>query len=571
MTEGLTRPWAFAAVVALLGTACVQELADEEGGAASARETLIAPGELRGFASRDPGGDDFVRCVPDPVRQVESLRAQGDPMGFRIEASYPPICGHAWHWQGVQRLYVGDRRHLVVSSSHAPDSGAGAHMAAVHLGSRGDDGRRLRGNRMSLAAPDWDTPVPTEDAMVADVALNPVYNHPGGLQAMGRYLFVPLERSDGAGTARVYLYDVAGLVGAASCDPATGAGCPLKRWGYVTAQSGASTVAVARLTNPGGKLRRYLMVTAGRQSDVLELHVSEPTSSIENASLFGSWGTPEATLDTTADPRLGDWGEYQNLDLVTACEDGQLYLLASHHNGRVYPEEDWIDLWELDLVPDGGVNRDGSPTYHAQIVERASRHLNSSVFSGDEMFNLDAAAGSYVDPDGRLLLYATGWNDDDHDLQIPMMEIGAQDPNDLPDTASIERCDASSLAWVDLYQHGWLAGASTRVDYDDRSRREYRDFATAADMDDDVRGARFCMPSGLRYRLFRDRHFSGGYEDLVGDGTVHERRWYGEPRWSSGCFHDGATCLVEGPTGGGGAGGGTSGGGGEGGGPTLPN
>src|SRR5690606_7511866 len=103
----------------------------------------------------------------------------------------------------------------------------------VQMKTRGKDGLRFRGNRMSRSNQDWDISPSTLDGILMQRRINTVYNHPGGIQALGEYLLVPLERYDykwsggyhpDGYTGRVYLYDM---------DPEPGEGdsdYPYKRW-----------------------------------------------------------------------------------------------------------------------------------------------------------------------------------------------------------------------------------------------------------------------------------------------------------------------------------------------------
>ena len=490
-------------------------------------------GELKGRVTTTTTAN-ANRCVPNPEAQLSSLRDHGDILGFRMGAGYPDPEDEKYHWQGVQRLPIGRGRVFAVSSS-TPAS-KGGHLAIVRFGSRTTVSGRLRSNRLSTTTQDWNVTPAANDIIVQDLLVNTVFNHPGGLQTLGRYLLVPLEMTaDSSDKARVYLYDSLGARDPWSCNQATGAGCLRKVWGFVVAGTGAGTVSAAQLADG-----RYLMITTQKGIEKFEVHVSRRGKALTDSTLFGSWGSYEALWDSSGQ----EWTDYQNLNLLTGC-DGQLYLLASHQDdgGLFGSDEDWIDLFELHLVPDGGTNADGDATLSVSLNKVAKRHVYCGTLGAKTQCNLDAGGGAWVDPQGRLFFYAAEHDNDGPNNTVKMMEFRPGDHLDNPSTSSVEGCPTLSQAYVELFDDATQSGNSLMIDYVDRSKRNYDRFDTAFSFNDRTRSERQCIPFGYRYRLWMTINRTGPFSDLIGSGKLQSREWPTRMGFSSGCFHDGKRCL----------------------------
>ncbi len=377
------------------------------------REIELSPGGIEWQAT--PSGDrtiDSNHCVWQPTRQVSELRQQGDVLGIHMGAGYPePVCEPSVfctnccreHWQGVARFWVGDGRQLAIASSHY----AGSHIAVGRMATRDGDRRRWRGNRHSMSGTDWSVAPAPEDRIERDLLFSSdsAFNHPGGIQALGRYLFVPVQPMDGGSTGAVALYDVCQSDDPDTCDPLA---TPKLVWSRAV---GTSADAVAALKRADG---RFLMLVSNAKSHHLNLFLSSPGRRMDEQEVFGD--TPNLMAPFAA---IRDWQTgYQAIQLLESCEDHELFLLASHFIGQdLTPGEDWIDLWSLSL---------DEPNGSFQLQRVANRHLDCGT-PGGKQCDLDAAAGAYVDPDGRLVLYATEHdNDGEPGGFVKMMEFSVE-------------------------------------------------------------------------------------------------------------------------------------------------
>lgn len=318
---------------------------------------------LEGKVHEAWGGAEAGRCVPDVSEALVSLPVRGMPLGFDPRGErgfFPPLR----HWQGVQRLAIGDARWLVASRS-----GSTTGFVVIRMESRDTEGLAFGASRESGGMPDWSSPPPVTDAVVSRVESEPGLRHAGGIQASGALLAVPYEsRGD---SAVVVFYDLS--------DPASP-----RRLGLVHrppwAGGHASLVAVTRLAD-----RRLLLVVGARSSEVLEFLVSE------TADPFASSAQPAFTPVYVE--RGGIHGGFQNLNFVTQC-DGTLYLVGMGNTGFPPPNlgEDHLAWFAVRGNPSRGLR-----------LEREGRRR----FDCREC-NFGAGGGVYVTPAGRVVLYAIG-------------------------------------------------------------------------------------------------------------------------------------------------------------------
>ncbi|HEU4537691.1 MAG TPA: hypothetical protein VFS00_26405 [Polyangiaceae bacterium] len=520
---------------------------------------------LRGAASTSYLPDSN-RCVPNVVAQFDAIKDHGEIMGFRdggSPISYPPLDTDDDHWQGVQRLaFPSDHRlFMVLTSSH----GSGGRYALVGLGSRvlgGLTGRRFGGNRMSFTDQDWDV-APQGNDTIHQTGLTStatLYNHPGGIQALGQFLAVPLEVIGGGGPpGRTQLFDTGTAIDfdVDQCAGTT-AGCIRSQWVFEHGQPGAGESALAKLDDG-----RYLMITAvSSATSVLEVNVSGlggdgAPRPIGDPFVFGAWNSPGNGGASSAVFSMGavpGWKPYQSLQLVTECGSGHLYLVGMEKEGD---GDDWADLYRLNLRPTGALNAEGEPLVSTGSIATTftrvrSKHFWCTYEGSPRQCDFDAATGVYVDPFGTLLVYATVHTDTAPASGVTrFVEFGPNDPVDRPDTFSVEPCDAKSKMWVEMSNQPLSGGlppvGAERffIEYQNETRSD-ANFGTAYDFHDEARSIRYCLPPGFRYKLCSDSSFGGtcqffcgssaaGCTGLVSSGVVRGVN-LASANASSGCF-----------------------------------
>jgi hypothetical protein len=365
------------------------------GGSPALPATDLQPAadEFRGDVSCPPGSRDGNLCVPDVVGSVNALPQDGNALGFRWSAHQPFVNGLSSHWQGIQRLFVPAAglcgRHFVVTSNHL-DS---ARAALVYFGSAGADGRPLGPNRGSTRPDPTGRPgPPPEDRIIRSPLLSEQYRHPGGIQAIGAYVVVPLEGgNEGQRRASV------------SCFRLTSSRVD-QAWTFPVDSRGAPAAAVTRLQDG-----RYLMAVATKGTHGLDFYVGDnPTLSDPRWRHLASWHQNEVRSVLPGE-RGRIWDRYQSLNLVTQCEDGSLFLLAFAGPvalGIRGPNR--VDAYRLRLTGTGEVS----------LTKVASRSLHCSRQGLGQLCQMRAGAGVYVDPDHRLVVYVT-----DRDIQGPFQSV----------------------------------------------------------------------------------------------------------------------------------------------------
>ncbi|MEO8702072.1 MAG: hypothetical protein ABI867_18660 [Kofleriaceae bacterium] len=502
---------------------------------------------------RPPGANptwDWNRCVPDPEGQLRHLRQRGDIVGYRMSPDVPDPDSDMLHWQSIVRP-AGSTGHTFFAGKR--DS-KGAMVAVATVGHhRNTTGKRLGATRTSLSEPDWKVSPPLEDKIRAMTIIDKNYEHPGGMQMLGSYLLVGIEDGPGSAAGQIVAMD-------ASAVTDTNLAVPTPKWSLKAETDHAGVAAAAKLTDD-----RYLFVTANEGIKMFEFYIgkgssfaSNPFASLEHGHLYYN-SVP------------GFQRSYQHVSLIVGCPEspddtaGTLYLLGmtntAYDDWVTWDHDDYADLIKLTITPLDDPNTNDQWNIHGDFVaddhgELLGRHLYCTNSSADAQCHFSAATGSYVDPDGRLLLYATEWENQGPFDSVKMVEFRPTDHLENPDTDPTEGCTAIGDAFVELYDDSLssLVGPtdmpprdqnSYLIEYGDTYRRSWN-FDAAFDFDDKVAAARYCIPPGYSFRLFKDRDLKGGSELLRGDATVAgtgnvsnsaiEGYSWGSTGFSSGCF-----------------------------------
>lgn len=439
---------------------------------------------LAGKTACPYGASDCNPCVANVVDAMNRLRTHGDVLGYRMNGAADVTSFN--HWQGVQRLMTHGGRYLAISRS-VEDADVG--FVVVEMGSRDGSGARFRSNRLQPNVTALVTPPPAEDGVVVQVPRDPEFHHAGGIQALGNFLALPVERSDvinpvtgeiiAPGASKVLFYDMS--------DPLAPRRMATEVDHTLLADA-AGAAFIARLADD------RILVGIGRgDSTVLDFYVSSG-SELETAVFepFDEWGRGEARSDL---PDGDDnFAAYQSINLVTQC-DGTLFLVGTHENTAIGVGRDFADTFRLE----NGAGDD------VVITKVARRHLRC-----EGQCNLDAAGGVYLDPEGQILVYGTEHDNDGPDGSVKFSEF-----RPVPHSG----CDSIRDAWVELFVDNTFGGRSLMIDYVDRALRNYRDYDRAEAFGDAPSSAHFCLPSGATYRLWQHAGCEGGFRDLVGDGS----------------------------------------------------
>jgi hypothetical protein len=463
-------------------------------GPSANQQGLAAQGGFAADVTCTWGARDCNPPARKLLSQFRRLRDHGDIWGYRMGPA--PDVTMSKHWQGVQRLTADDGRYMVVSRS-----GKKVSFVVVRMRSRNRSRERLRSNRIGRRSAQ--VRPPAADRVVKVVRSDADFDHSGGLQSAGQFLAVGLEEGS---RSRIVFWDLA--------NPSNP-----RRLGilpHTTGVKGAGTVSLAKLRSG-----RYLLIVGGENANNLDFYLSRvgTTLASPNFQHVAKWNERQLVGGDS------EFGNYQNLGLV-ADSDGTLYLIGTHRNRGGGLGKDFADLFRLERTPQ-------SP----RIRKIASRHLYCG-YPGGTQCNLDAAGGVYVSPSGGLLLYGT-----EHDNDGPGGTVKAEEFRPAPHRSS---CTSILDAWVELYDDtGFDGDRGVMIDFPDRGLRNYLNYDRVERFEDKASAARWCLPGGWRYRLFRHKgNCRGRTVDLVGTGAPASDRKFGDSSGAVRRFNDQVSCSL---------------------------
>jgi hypothetical protein len=354
--------------------------------------SALSAGTFRGYADPLYGSKDQNRCLMNVTQAFNSLPRSPTRNRYQSRGgkTLPPYnkklatfeaCAVDWHGnitidrhiQGVARLAgVGDNRWLAVTRAH------NLEYAGVHLARMGDLGG-ADGTRLLVPGTSYADPPPSTRGTEYFYSQF-LTTHPGGVQAFGHYLAVAVEATNQQ-VPRLDVFDFSGGPGAG------------KQYVYYLGNLGETPgvtkaitgVGVTRLTDG-----RYLFFVLGKDENKDGwFYVSNGTQLTKDTKLEfvdyvnGTDTTPQGSI------RM-----YQNVNLITECGSRDIYLLATGNEGyagSVASGTNYADLFRVSMV---GAS--------VKLERTASRNFEEG---GSDACTFRAGATSFVDRDGRLLLY----------------------------------------------------------------------------------------------------------------------------------------------------------------------
>ncbi len=529
---------------------------------------LRASNPMLGYVAYEPGGD-YNRCVPDAGNVLQRLNARGELIGFQYSsAGYTALDGKNWHIQGIARLpfYAWDTllrgQFFAATFSHPRGTGVdySSHLGMAQMGFKGGkEGKLLGSNRAyndnwNSDIAEWKvTPNPYDSFF--SVAGTPKFkideneNHPGGISTLGWHLVVPLQKYDAGGhgflglkggtpddsNPYVKIYDL--------WDP----GWPVLRSTFLTSGRGTDNRAAAITKLDNGK---FLLAVMKSDPNRVEFYVSTGTD-LDAPDVFGA---DDREPDKRWDHDLPDG--WENINFITDCS-GDLFLLGFRGGS-----DDYIDMYKIDLFEDGF-----SPDlfYDIETEKWGSKHMYCSDNSNVDQCDMKAAAGSYIDPNGQVVIYSVNYANDGgayvyaigkpwvfgsnsnlgeitsyvygngnpwcaengpcssyppYSNYLRGVEFHERHGNNGPGTA----CPTLADAWVEFYEHpdfnnyGDNAGQYYRIDYTERDAKNGKNMG-ANYFNDKASSMRWCIPAGHSFKFYRD-NWSGSYQYLNGTGDV---------------------------------------------------
>jgi hypothetical protein len=464
-----------------------------------------------GSASAQPLPNEY--WANNLEEQFGELNAHAEPLGFnRGAGSDPSLCKH---YQGMVRLrdtnglpvFILSRSgNATVSCASDPDNPG--ELLVVEFDSRDNDGERMRSNRLRRGSRFEDTPPPSIDRGTRSIRLNgsstdrngrvwPAWCHPGGMQAVGDVLFVPVEHrwAPNQPSAGGFLI----IDGSDPTDPAL-----IKE---VSMPFKVGVMAVQR--DPDTGLYLFLM-TGGDLDGGDDLYFYWSNGTDPRAASFDLNPLSLRVWDKDDDPDQVDrdtWREWQTINFVRDA-DGTLYLIGLDDDNDIGIGTGYASLCRVNIAQNGAIDIDS-------VRGRLFGQTEPTV--GD----FDAAGAVYVSPSGQLLIY-----DGEHDNDGPGSSIRLGEYRyrgvSLP-------ADPGCGGTITLYENpnGWGDHTSQSYTYDfrDRALDNWEDLSNfenhALDTNgftDEAESASWLIAPGRVGFLYEDDNYGGASMMLIGDG-----------------------------------------------------
>jgi hypothetical protein len=440
------------------------------------------------------------------------------------------------------------------------------------------------------------------------VVLDPTgtQNHPGGGSALGTHVAMSLQGfvedcgvpGDLIDVLNTVTFGIFGVEGN-GCTPDSSEpivqiwdlACPLNpqlRTSYITHENGTPQMVNIAPPNAPPNVVTYtpgtsmMAVALTKLNDGRFLMVGDPDKPVGRFEFYISTGTnlddpnvfgapkrvPDAIVNmgdgsTATSPPPG----WQSFNFITDC-NGDLYLLGTR--GAVSGDQDVVDSYKVTIAPAASPSACG--TAYCATMTRADNIFTTVVSAGDLVINvadglgrkhmqcddnhgtdqcdLNSGAGTYVDPDGQVIVYSTNFDDDGGVFNSSMVYGNGLGEDGKPfspatpyaafggfirgmefherhgNAAAGAACPTLADAWVELYQNpnynnfGDDSGQIYRTNYSTRNERNNKAFGTN-DFDGKASSIRWCIPVGSSFRVY-DQHWAGASSVLKGTGHVAE-------------------------------------------------
>ena len=529
---------------------------------------------------------DGMRFVPDVYQQFTHLTERPEALGLHKTNTPDPTQCH--HYQGMTRVDGPDGTpffYLTRSGNLPSFAGAGlactsrdiihepnGHLVVFRMDSRDKDGERLRSNRLRKGVHIDDTEPPAEDRATifftfvggemadpdpsrrpglvpgngAGGILQRVYQHPGGMQAVGHMLAVAMDTprqpiTDPQSGITIQPYEPAPVTSQVLLLDVSNPENPI-----VTSQFVPRNLQGVVLRDADGigitplASGRYLMtITSGLDGEAIFFY----RSSVDGSGTPHSLSSPALTwqfVTTAPGPDVEDADQCLQL-LREGSINGKLYLAGSR-GYTLFSDRDRIDLYRVECE---------SPTFDPMstiTLVRESPGQRITPFpstGGAELADLAAAAGFHITPSGELLFYASTHDNIGPGGTVPFGEwrhINMMRNNSPLMQPSATRCRPAK-PWIQLfdgknYGDSGAAGDGFSayypvIDYADRNLDDFDAFSILElqvlqpqnvlfTHNDRALSWKWWAPAGCSIQVLDYRN--GQVDEvrtLVGDGLVH--------------------------------------------------
>lgn len=499
--------------------------------------------------AQSSGRADGMVFIPDVPGQWRALAERPDALGFHISTTPNP--SSCRHYQGIARVNdaEGTPFFMVTRSGNTPDlpgpdellcddspgEKRNGNLIVFRMGSRDKNRERMRSNRLRKGVHVDDTPPPAEDVATIyftvvegglvfrgddDPLLPKVYQHPGGMQVVGKMMAMasdtPRQAPEFCSLCAVVDFPECHTI-CQNYDRAQNpslvmffdVGTPedpiFKSQFAPTDENGhglsaADGIAVTPLPDkPGEPGPRYLMaiIEGFHPDDPIYFYRSSPhADGLANPAL--SW----EFVGKATDPNIGD-DAHQSLHFLREGNiDGALYITGARGHAEVGPffeDRDRLDLYRVECDTPFC-----EPGEEVHLTPRFNgRRLTPRPSTGGALLaSLAAATGFYESPSGEVIFYATLHDNDGPDGTVTAGEwrhinlVRDNSPTLLPSAVvngPYEVDEGSSVALtgsaspgitkaaIQLFHEVDFGGSDFStfypvVDYDDRDKDDFDKF-----------------------------------------------------------------------------------------------
>jgi hypothetical protein len=541
------------------------------------------PNQLLGYNFTEPSTDSN-RCVPHAATVLNRMNARGENIGIHYRsAGYTDTDGSDWHAQSIVRLpyywwdTVHNGQYFVEDIDHPMGTGADdeGHLGVARLDfTGGKSGLAIHSNKTyndwGNNGADWNTAPNPGDSFVpvngtSKFHVDPNQNHVGGMSGIGWYVAVSLMQWDYSWLPP-WSYIPSGSVPIVKIFNHWFPESPSVTQTFTTwidqtpiydtygnqigvEPTGNDAVAITKLQDG-----RYLMVVEkGANLKRLEFYVSTGTS-LYTSGAFDKPGytpgtqPPDATYVDPVTPYPG----WTSMNFITDCQTGELYLFGFLSSGS-------IENKHVVVVQDSATHYTatlGDPPPDEGITAIKSKPMSCQDNAGHNQCALTSSAGTYIDPDGRVIFYVMGGDGDgclvngsngfttcSGVVTSPWLVHGNGGYGGGGYSASAgymrgmefhERhgnymfnndCPTLDKAWVELYENPGFnsapndLGRNYHVDIADFMSKPTHSLALNS-FNNTASSVRWCLPVGYSFTLYEGLNWSGSYINLAGNGYI---------------------------------------------------
>ncbi|MBF0352868.1 MAG: Ig-like domain-containing protein [SAR324 cluster bacterium] len=469
-----------------------------------------------------PGVTDNY-CLADVKRAFLGLPddKEGVPYTVRLqmtEDELEPTSFH--HFQGFGRVHSADNQFAYFVGALSLDyDGDLVLWKHRHNGTTGALGQS-EGPEKDDAAVYWGGFVPTysKRGMVGAP-----YNHPSGLQTIGKYALIPADNWCGphahpplTGGSTVACYDTV---------PQN----VLHLWDLGDPYH--PRLAKTLWTDPtlnglgGGITRmkdgRYLAMMGLPNDDGRVIFLKSKGTDLE-----GEWLTAPYWSWKNGDPNFvsggeGVWKKKQNFNLLSQC-DGKTFLMVFDNNNAIGTGKDEIYLYQVDMTD----NDSSSDTGIIKLTDGQYRHMNcgGDFYTNNGYCNFKASGTSYVTDNGQLLIYGTGHDNTgnrypgDEQAGMKFMEWASTTEGYVSGNRSCGK-GTGRTAWLELYEHDSFGGKMVLQNYSATkvNASALTTFASSS-FGKNASSLKWCAPLNCKIRVYKKSEESKN-RDLEGNSS----------------------------------------------------